>query len=721
VPLPQDGPQRYMDVQSSATGRHGYWKPNGIALGAFRPTQQLISNRFNGDPAVKDLPRVMRLPGFWHRKGEPFMVRILEVHQDAPACSAADFETDKVKYQAKPNGRANGGAPVDRLQMADAFAHLDPQQPLAEGIVIREAPPLPFSQIKEGCAWLKHVHDTGGCDQSEPLWWDALRCCRFLTDGENLIHELGNRHDGYNSEDTEAKFEHVCKDKESKDLGYPQCQTICDHGSTQCKTCPHLSKGKSPLHLGLPSAVVGVKREDFYAYMPLHSYMFAPSRELWPAASVNARIPPTVLGVNEINRKILLRASVWIDRNQPVEMMTWAPGMPMIIADRLIAEGGRIERKGVSCFNLYRPPTIELGDASKAGPWLELVHKVYPNDADHIIKWFAQRRQHPHIKINHSLFMGGVPGIGKDTILEPIKRALGAWNFKETAAKNIFDAFNPWMRAVILRINEAKDMGDISRFDWYEATKTLMAAPPDVLPCNEKHIRQHWIINCMGVVITSNHLTDGIYLPSDDRRHYVTWSDRVQDDFTPDYWIKMWRWYDEGGDRHVAAYLDRLDLTGFDPKAAPPKTPAFWSIVNANRTTEEGELQDVLDNLENPDAITIGQIADKAPGGFDSYSLADWLRDRKNRKAINHRLENCGYRAVNNPIAKDGLWRIGERRQMVYAKVSLSLGEQRNAVETLQRKAAEAQAAGAQVGKGGQDNDDTLDKKFAAMLKSRIE
>ena len=70
-------------------------------------------------------------------------------------------------------------------------------------------------------------------------------------------------------------------------------------------------------------------------------------------------------------------------------MMTWAPGMPMIIADRLIAEGGWIERKGVSCFNLYRPPTIKLGDADKAGPWVELVHKVYPNDADHIIKWFA--------------------------------------------------------------------------------------------------------------------------------------------------------------------------------------------------------------------------------------------------------------------------------------------------------------------------------------------
>ena len=71
---------------------------------------------------------------------------------------------------------------------------------------------------------------------------------------------------------------------------------------------------------------------------------------------------------------------------------------------------------------------------SKAGPWVDLVHKVYPDDADHIIEWFAQRVQHPEIKINHGLVLGSQEqGIGKDTILEGVKRAVGAWNFKEVA------------------------------------------------------------------------------------------------------------------------------------------------------------------------------------------------------------------------------------------------------------------------------------------------
>ena len=37
-----------------------------------------------------------------------------------------------------------------------------------------------------------------------------------------------------------------------------------------------------------------------------------------------------------------------------------------------------------------------------------------------------------------------------------------------------------------------------------------------------------------------------------------------------------------GGDRHVAAYLAELDLSDFDAKAPPPKTAAFWDIVEAD-------------------------------------------------------------------------------------------------------------------------------------------
>jgi hypothetical protein len=73
----------------------------------------------------------------------------------------------------------------------------------------------------------------------------------------------------------------------------------------------------------------------------------------------------------------------------------------------------------------------------------------------------------------------------------------------------------------------------------------------------------------------------------------VAWSDLTKDDFTPGYWNDLWEWYETGGYGHVAAYLAGLDLSGFDPKAPPPKTQAFWDIADANRAPEDAELADV--------------------------------------------------------------------------------------------------------------------------------
>jgi len=129
----------------------------------------------------------------------------------------------------------------------------------------------------------------------------------------------------------------------------------------------------------------GVSLADFWAYMPMHNYIFAPSRQLWPASSVNARIPPVPLldahgrpKLDKNGEPVTVRASAWLDKNRPVEQMTWAPGEPMIIHDRLTDEGGWITRKGVNCFNLYRPPSIRRVTSAKAGKWIKHILRFTP-------------------------------------------------------------------------------------------------------------------------------------------------------------------------------------------------------------------------------------------------------------------------------------------------------------------------------------------------------
>src|SRR5262245_16030349 len=358
--------------------------------------------------------------------------------------------------------------------------------------------------------------------------------------------------------------------------------------------------------------------DDFVAYLPKHNYVFLPTREPWPAASVNARIPPVEEGDE------MIAASRWLDEHRAVEQMTWCPGLPMLIEDRLVAEGGWIERFGATILNLYRPPNLKLGNAEAATPWLDHIRRIYPDDSDHIVRWLAHRVQRPAEKINHALALGGAQGIGKDTLLEPVKRAVGPWNTFEISPQHLLGRFNGFAKSVILRMNEAHDLGEMNRYQLYDHLKSYTAAPPDVLRVDEKNLREHSVLNCCGVIITTNHKADGIYLPADDRRHFVAWSDLTKNDFTDNYWNDLWHWYGNGGVGHVSAYLAELDISDCDPRKPPLKTPAFWDIVDANRAPEDAEIADVLDSMGNPDAITLAQIAKCATGEFET-----WIKDRK--------------------------------------------------------------------------------------------
>lgn len=399
---------------------------------------------------------------------------------------------------------------------------------------------------------------------------------------------------------------------------------------------------------------------DFYAYLPAHRYLYIPTRELWPPESVDSAV--TWPAANK-------RPSRWLDQNRAVTQITWAPGQEQTIENKVVADGGMVDKPGACVFNLYRAPAVIRGVATAAGRWRDHWRAIYnETDADHAEQWLAFKLRHPGLKVNHALVLGGEQGIGKDSLLEPLKVAVGPWNWSEVSPAVMLGRFNGWTKSVILRISEARDLGEIDRFAFYDHCKTYIAAPPDVLLCDEKNLRAYHVMNVMGVIITTNHETDGLFLPPDDRRHFVMWSEKRAQDFDSDHWNVLWAWYQhENGFGHVAEYLRCLDLSEFDPKRPPTKTAAWYEIVNANRSAEESELADLIERLRNPDALTLQDLIDATNPTADA-DLRNFLTDRKNRRSVPHRLAKAGYAAVRNTDAKDGLWKIGLRRQAIYAR-----------------------------------------------------
>lgn len=422
-------------------------------------------------------------------------------------------------------------------------------------------------------------------------------------------------------------------------------------------------------------ADAGVSITDFFAHMPSHNYLFVPTRELWPSSSVNGRVNWPMKGDKAV------RPSDWLDRHRPIEQMTWHPAEDMLVHDRVMQVSGWAPHVGATVFNLYRPPMDIAGDADLAKPWLDHLHRVYPAEADHITMWLAHRIQFPGDKCNHALVLGGSQGIGKDTILEPIKAGVGPWNWQDVAPAQMLGRFNGWAKATVIRVNEARDLGDVDRYAFYDHSKGYIAAPPDVLRVDEKNLREHYVANVCGLIITTNHKTDGLYLPADDRRHFVAWSEAKREEFDADYWTRLYGWY-ENGIGHVVAYLRQLDLSNFDPKAPPPKTAAFWAMVQAGEAPESGELRDVLEQCGDPECLTLIDLIQGAEA-LKLFDLAGELKDRRNRRSLPHKLERVGYVPVRNPDADDGLFKILGKRQTVYALRQLSLASQIKAARAI--------------------------------------
>jgi Bifunctional DNA primase/polymerase, N-terminal len=439
----------------------------------------------------------------------------------------------------------------------------------------------------------------------------------------------------------------------------------------------------------------GATVNDFYHHGPTNTFIYCKTNDMWPSGSINGRFGKG--------------SSIGIARTKSVEQATWAPGLPMVVRDKLISNGRWIDEPGAAVYNLYKPPLIEgKGDPEQAGPWLDHLKKIYPEDWQHILGWFAWRVQRPDVKINHCLVFGGDPGIGKDTLIAGLRHAVGPWNCGECNPPNLFEDYTAsFFQRVILRVNEARDMGDsnISRYDFYEGTKTFMASPPETLTVMEKYLKRYDIMNLVGLIITTNNKTNGLYLPPDDRRYYVAWSPLKESDFEAGYFSKLWDWYESGGFDHVAAYLRADGLSPFDPKATPPKTPAFWEIVGANRAPEESELAALLAIMGDPiglndpgtvtlpQAITVAQVTAAAArlGEFDE--LWSWLTDPGNRRQLPGRFEKVGYAMTRNPDdQRDGQWAVAGKRQTVYTLKHLSGREQFKAVAEL-RQQAEEQAA----------------------------
>ena len=117
-----------ISVESSPDRYHQYWRVSGCQLDWFSDMQRALAKLFASDPMVHDLPRVMRLPGFWHLKDEPFQSRLIYCKPGTYNASELREVLPFIKSEPKPRISSdviigNGERNVRLTAIAGAFRH----------------------------------------------------------------------------------------------------------------------------------------------------------------------------------------------------------------------------------------------------------------------------------------------------------------------------------------------------------------------------------------------------------------------------------------------------------------------------------------------------------------------------------------------------------------------------------------------------------------------
>ncbi len=204
------GPLAPHIVTETSPGRHhAFWRVADCPLADFVRLQRALCKRFAGDPTITDVTRCVRLPGFWHHKGEPFLSRIVGVRDALPYTYAEILEAFAIPpLRATPEPMKLGCIPLGKRgdtlfrMAASAYRKGIPQTDETERLLIVNAarcdPPMPADEVCSIVARAYALPVTGHAS----IPYAALDSMAFRTldsDAVRVVLLAYRRYDGTNN------------------------------------------------------------------------------------------------------------------------------------------------------------------------------------------------------------------------------------------------------------------------------------------------------------------------------------------------------------------------------------------------------------------------------------------------------------------------------------------------------------------------------------------
>ena len=187
---------------------------------------------------------------------------------------------------------------------------------------------------------------------------------------------------------------------------------------------------------------------------------------------------------------------------------SWRPGdLGRGLADELLASGGCV-------------------DDAQVRPWLDLVWHICGHAGDAVVEslldMFAMIVGDPREKPGWHLVLTGAQGLGKDTMLVPVRAGVGAHNVATLNVAGMHNGFSGFLKSRLVLVAELRQTarGSATARDNYATLKEFTENASPTIWVNEKYRNPVEVPNVACVVVLSNEVAP-LAMDDDDRRWLV--------------------------------------------------------------------------------------------------------------------------------------------------------------------------------------------------------
>lgn len=672
----QHVPQPWFAVQTSPCKAHVYWPLQGDQRHGdceqYRMIQRKLRQFYDGDKAVVDATRVLRVPGFLHQKGEPHLVTCyalpgygIPVLHGALTVSVAHINAPDDQGGRHPLGTPDLAAPS-----AEWVRYALESMPV-DGMTHPEF--ISFTAAWKQAAWNVLDHD-----EARQLWLQW--CEKFGSDSKGIDYNL-KHWDSITG--TEIGWRSLLRQNPNLNAQFMfqgvtynpvLAKQAAATGPMPTELRPSAvtvwEDGKHPLSDQFGTIITSEECAAWFsgcAFISSTGEMFTPFGMLKQTA-FNAKyggkrfvINPTGAPTDEA-WKAATRSVYWTVPK--IDILRFIP-------NQRFAEI-RQDELGRMSLNIYRPAKIETahGDPS---PFLHHLSLVLPNEADQkiLLEYLAHNVKFPGHKIPWAPLIQSAEGIGKGVFKHVMQHAIGYTYTYFPNAKLLNDSglkFNAWMDQKLFFI--ADEIRTDEKRDMVEVLKPIISETQ--LEIQGKGTNQVQSDNPGNWLFFSNH-KDAIPV-NDNSRRFATFYSPIQSYadlearlMNDAYFRWLFDWL--GVDTHrtglkiVANYL--LDYP-IERGAIPMRAPRTSSHAEAVRVSLGPIASAIMDAIE-------GEV----PGFRGGWINRDLARELMKRdyptqvitKAITEDLGGVEIGRHTTPIfqergRKPRLYRIGEWRSM---------------------------------------------------------